>query len=140
VGILGKLFGGGIKDTLEGVGGFAKDVRSAITGELPPEKRAELEARAREIEASVLNAQAEVNRAEAASSRLFVAGWRPAIGWVGALALFTHYIVRPVATWLLPEASLPEIDLNGLYPIIVGMLGLGVARTFEKFGGVQDRH
>lgn len=140
MGLFGRLFGGGVKETLEGAGSFAKDIRSAITGDMPPEKKAELAAKAQEIEASILRAQAEVNKAEAASARLFVAGWRPAIGWVGALALFAHYVARPIATWIWPAADIPAIDLNGLYPIIIGMLGIGLARTAEKFRGVQGQH
>lgn len=83
--------------------------------------------------------QAEVNKAEAQSSSVFVAGWRPAIGWTCALALFYQYLIVPFATWGCAAAGLivpafPALDDN-LWQLMFGMLGMGGLRTFEKLKG-----
>jgi len=84
--------------------------------------------------------QREINRVEAASGSLFVAGWRPAIGWVCALALGFQYLLRPVLAWAagvwwpgLP--ALPGLD-EALWQLMFGMLGMGGLRSFEKAKGV----
>lgn len=138
---LGKLFSGGdtIRGTLEGAGSFARDVRAAITGDIDPERRAELEARAAELEAAAANAQLEVNKAEAQHSSIFVAGWRPFIGWTGGLALFYQFVARPLLVGL-AGVDVPEIESGALWPVIAGMLGLGGMRTIEKSNGTQGRH
>ena len=81
----------------------------------------------------------EINRTEAASGSVFVAGWRPAIGWVCACALGFQYLARPLATWAsgvwwpgLP--ALPGLD-DSLWQLMFGMLGLGSLRTIEKTRG-----
>lgn len=103
------------------------------------DKRAEFE---HEVRMSVHNsdqAQMEVNKVEAAHSSIFVAGWRPFIGWVCGLALAFEFLVRPIAQWglLIAEKTtiLPVLDTAALYPILMGMLGLGTLRTYEKFKG-----
>lgn len=130
---------GVIRGTLDGAGNLAKDIRSAITGDMPPEKAAELEARAQELEAKVRTAQMEVNRAEARHSSIFVAGWRPAIGWCGALALFYQFLARPLLL-AFTAADMPSIETGAIWPIVAGMLGLGGMRSWEKGRGVQDKH
>lgn len=89
-------------------------------------------------------AQIDVNKVEAASSSVFVAGWRPFIGWVCGSALVYQYILRPMvesgfalAHQSLP-APLPGLD-NNLYQVLMGMLGLGALRTFEKVKGVAAK-
>ena len=141
----GEAAGKTVKGTLEGAGSLAKDLRSAFTGDISAEKKAELELKAKEIESQILTAQNEVNKMEAKSSSLFVAGWRPAIGWTGAITLLFHYVLRPSLQWGFEVFSadvpqLPMMDLSGMYPIILGMLGLGIYRTAEKVKGVQDKH
>lgn len=84
--------------------------------------------------------QLDVNKAEAASSSTFVAGWRPFIGWVCGIALVYQYILRPFveAGFALahqPIPALPGLDGN-LYELLLGMLGLGAFRTYEKVRGV----
>ena len=85
-------------------------------------------------------AQLEVNKAEAASGSLFKGGWRPAVGWVCAMALFYHFILQPVLLFGVAVAgvaipALPEFDMASLMPILLGMLGLGGLRTVEKIKG-----
>ena len=87
-------------------------------------------------------AQLEVNKAEAASNSLFVAGWRPAIGWVCGLAFAWHFVLGPVVTLILSYTvevppQLPEFDMSSLLTVMMGMLGLGGLRTYEKKKGVD---
>lgn len=80
--------------------------------------------------------QMEVNKAEAAHASVFVAGWRPAVGWVCALALLWTYIGRPVAV-ALSGHDIPATDLGDLLILLGGMLGLTTLRTVETLNGVQ---
>ena len=86
-------------------------------------------------------AQIDVNKAEAASGSIFIAGWRPFIGWVCGAALVVQYIASPLLPWLgtvlgfsLPP--IPSLD-DSLWQLMAGLLGLGGMRTFEKMKGVD---
>jgi len=84
--------------------------------------------------------QMEVNKVEAASTSLFVAGWRPAIGWICGAAFAFKFVVGPSAVVLMAMAghsiTLPEFDFTEMSTILLGMLGLGGLRTVEKVKGV----
>ena len=78
--------------------------------------------------------QLEVNKTEAAHKSLFVAGWRPAIGWICGMALLYSTILAPVlGIWF----TVPPVDSALLTSVLMGMLGLGAMRTVEKAKGVQ---
>ena len=82
-------------------------------------------------------AQLEVNKAEAASGSLFKGGWRPSIGWICGLALFWSFIFQPFLVFFLlvfgvDLPPLPEVGTADLMPILLGMLGLGGLRSYEK--------
>ena len=78
--------------------------------------------------------QLEVNKVEAASKSLFVAGWRPCIGCVCAIGLFYNTILSNIlGIWV----DVPEIDTTLLVPVMMGMLGLGAMRSYEKVQGVS---
>ena len=78
--------------------------------------------------------QLEVNKVEAAHKSLFVAGWRPAIGWICGLSLMYSTILAPVlGIWF----TVPPVDSSLLTTVLMGMLGLGGLRTIEKAKGVQ---
>jgi hypothetical protein len=85
-------------------------------------------------------AQIEVNRTEAAHKSLFVAGWRPATGWICASGLAFNYICVPLGNFTLALLQnpilIPSLDLSQMLPVLMGMLGLGAYRTFEKTKGV----
>tara|TARA_R110002051_G_scaffold143128_1_gene216154 strand:- start:95 stop:502 length:408 start_codon:yes stop_codon:yes gene_type:complete len=88
-------------------------------------------------------AQIEVNKAEAQHRTIFVAGWRPFIGWVCGVALAWHFVGVPVAlffiAWYGAEVpELPVFDMNSLMTVLMGMLGLGGLRTFEKMKGLTQ--
>jgi Holin of 3TMs, for gene-transfer release len=94
-------------------------------------------------ELAQITGQLDINKAEATNPNLFVSGWRPAIGWVCALALAYQYLVRPlsgtvatIAGYILPP--LPGLDDN-LWQLMMGMLGMGGLRTFEKVQGVASK-
>lgn len=84
--------------------------------------------------------QADTNTAEASNANVFVSGWRPAIGWVCAASLFCQFIGAPMLAWVSLSADLPAPpappDWAQLTPILMGMLGLGWMRTYEKKNGV----
>ena len=78
--------------------------------------------------------QLEVNKTEAAHKSLFVAGWRPAIGWICGMALLYSTILAPIlGIWF----TVPPVDSALLTSVLMGMLGLGAMRTVEKTKGVQ---
>jgi roadblock/LC7 domain-containing protein len=85
-------------------------------------------------------AQVEVNKVEAGHSSVFVAGWRPSIGWVCAAGLAWAFVVAPIASWALMvlgvKAELPAIQFDHLFELVLAMLGIGGLRTFEKLRGV----
>jgi hypothetical protein len=102
--------------------------------------QAELQTKFIEIEAAQLQAQSDTNKVEAASSSVFVAGWRPSIGWVCSGALAWSYIVQPVAQWALlmakVDTKLPEIPSGDLFNLTLAMLGMAGWRTMEKIKDV----
>lgn len=78
--------------------------------------------------------QMEINKVEAAHKSLFVAGWRPSIGWCCSLGLLYHVLIAPIAgIWV----EVPEIDPSLLMTTMTGMLGLGAMRSYEKTRGVS---
>ena len=92
--------GGLIKGAFEGLGGFLKDIRTAITG-VDPDVKAKIEETLSNAEAALNSGQAEINKVEAASSILFVAGWRPYIGWICGTALGVYYIPQALMATVL---------------------------------------
>jgi len=89
-------------------------------------------------ELAAMVAQTEINKVEAANPSVFVSGWRPAIGWVCAMAMAYQYLIRPFLVAFYPVLAFPGLDDN-LWQLLAGMLGLGGLRTFEKLNGVAAR-
>tara|TARA_R100001510_G_scaffold23146_1_gene20305 strand:+ start:548 stop:931 length:384 start_codon:yes stop_codon:yes gene_type:complete len=84
--------------------------------------------------AELAKGQMEINKVEAAHKSLFVAGWRPSIGWCCSLGLLYHVLIAPIAgIWV----DVPEIDSSLLMTTMTGMLGLGAMRSYEKTRGVS---
>ena len=81
-------------------------------------------------------AQIAVNKVEAASPSLFTSGWRPATGWVCVLGMAGNFLVIPFANFTMAILEIPVvvplIPLDTMMPVLLGMLGLGGLRTFEK--------
>jgi hypothetical protein len=90
---------------------------------------------------SLVQGQLAINAKEAEHGSIFVAGWRPAIGWICGSALGWNYIIQPIITWIafisgIDLADAPRLDTAELTTILLGMLGLGGLRTYEKRLGV----
>jgi hypothetical protein len=107
-----------------------------------PEEKAKAEAQflqmLQEQELKKIIAQLQINAQEAASPHLFVAGWRPFIGWCCGAGFLWATIGQPVFAWLAAAKGWPappEIDTEVLLYVLGGMLGLGTLRTFEKTKG-----
>ena len=90
---------------------------------------------------AALLAQLDIHKAEAASGSLFKGGWRPAVGWVCAIAFAYHFILKDLlvfgaslAGYELPD--LPDFDMGTLLTVLGGMLGIGSLRTYEKQKGL----
>jgi hypothetical protein len=141
--IISELISGGAKGLFEGVGEFAKDIREAITGDISAEKKAELQQKAMEIEFAITKAQTDINLAEASHVNVFVAGWRPAVGWVCGFALAYVSILEPIGRFIATvlfkyTGAFPVIDTNITMQVLIGLLGLGGMRTFEKTKDVES--
>lgn len=117
------------------VAGLATSVIDKIWPNKSEQEKAELQAAL-----VVVQGQLAVNQAEAASASVFVAGWRPFIGWVCGSACAWNWIGLPIAKAGLALAGhnlpLAPADLSEMLPVLMGMLGLGALRTFEKTKGV----
>lgn len=125
----------GLGEAVGALGALAKDIRAAITGQavLDPAKAAEIEMKLAEIDAQAMAAQAKVDEAEAVKGG-FAGNWRPALGWVCVLGLATKFLVIPALTYFgLPA---PVLDTSEMMTLVLGMLGLVGARSFEKAKGV----
>ena len=93
-----------------------------------------------QAQVQLILAQTDINKVEAASSSIFVAGWRPFIGWVCGFALAYDFIAEPFLRYLAQvvfsySGVFPVINTDALSTILMGMLGLGAMRTIEKMGG-----
>lgn len=88
-------------------------------------------------------AQMDVNKVEAASSNMFQAGWRPAIGWIGVLALFYQFVAYPALLWLqtfMPGIHPPPaLEADMMFTIVTGMLGIAGMRSYDKNKGTDTK-
>lgn len=85
-------------------------------------------------------AQLEINAKEAAHPSVFVAGWRPFFGWAGGVGFIYAVILQPMLAWLAAVKGWPvppTLNLDLLWVVVTGMLGIGGLRTFEKTKGVS---
>ena len=131
----------GIGTVIESVGKVAGDL---ITTD---KERMQLELEGRKLDQAIDLAQIEVNKTEAAHSSVFVAGWRPAIGWIGAAAMAYQFLLYPMMLWVwtylqgmgwIPKELTPPpvLDADQLWVILSGILGIAGMRSFEKTKGV----
>jgi hypothetical protein len=133
--MLEKLIGGGIVSAAEGV---ANIIDRFV--ETDDEKQAAEIIKARMMMKPSL-AQIELNKIEAGHRSIFVAGWRPFIGWVCGFALAWHFILFDLLTWVTVNffphvTAIPELTgTETLVTVLLSLLGLGAMRTAEKFGG-----
>ena len=94
-----------------------------------------------QAEVSSLLGQIEINKIEAKSNSLFIAGWRPCVGWVGAFSFAYATIIEPIMRFIANmrgyTGDFPEINTNLTIQVLLGMLGLGVMRSFDKKNGTE---
>ena len=92
---------------------------------------------------AVMTAQTDTNKIEAASSSVFVAGWRPFVGWVCGCGLAYVAIVEPIArliaTLLGYTGAFPAIDTTLTMQVLIGLLGMGGLRSLDKYNGVASK-
>ena len=101
------------------LGGLAIELREAIKGkELDPN--------------AILEIQAKINEIEAQHRSIFVSGWRPSVGWVCSLAFAYHFVAFPIIKTIYPNTEFPVLETEPLFTVLMGMLGLGGLRTYEK--------
>lgn len=134
----------GIGTVIDSVGKIAGDL---ITTD---KERLELDLRAKELDQAIDMAQIGVNQVEAQHSSIFVAGWRPAIGWIGAAAMAYQFLLYPMMLWgwtylqgmgWIPAGLTPPpvLDADQLWVILSGILGIAGMRSFEKTKGVAAK-
>jgi hypothetical protein len=100
-----------------------------------------------DIQLQLLTAQTDINKIEAANLNTFVSGWRPAIGWVCAMSLFTYYVPYCIVStviwahqcWITNAlVQRPDLGIADLLGLVAAMLGIAGMRTAEKFRGVAS--
>ncbi len=122
-------------------------VKDAVSAFLPEDKNKRAAAE-RKIEAELTThlakidlAQLDINKQEAAHRSVFVAGWRPFVGWCCGISLAWSYICQPIIVFVLAQTGhlvdLPALDMSQMMPVLMGMLGLGGLRSFEKYKRVS---
>jgi len=121
---------------------FGKDLIGRFLPNKEEQQKAEMElvklAAAGELQ-QVLS-QLEINAKEAAHPSIWVAGWRPAFGWFGAVGFLYATVIQPLLVWYGASKgwpSPPSINMDLMWVVITGMLGIGGLRTFEKAKGVS---
>ena len=89
-----------------------------------------------ELIQEINKAQIEVNKVESGHTSIFVAGWRPFVGWTCGIALCYHFVIQPFLVFLLfsfgYQVELPVFNMQTLTTVLMGMLGLGGLRSYEK--------
>jgi len=112
---------------------------SDIIGRFVPDpvKKAEAQLAVMQLQMQPDLAQIEINKQEAMSSSVFVAGWRPAIGWLCVIALGFAYVAVPLLTTFVPEAHIPKFPMDEMINLVYALLGLGAMRTVEKVQGIR---
>lgn len=122
--------------------GAVKDIVSEVV--VDKDKRDELSIRLQEIEDRAderlheeLMGQIAINQVEAGHRSIFVAGWRPFIGWVGGLALLWTFVLSKLIEQVFGVPA-PTIDTTALIQVVMAILGLGAMRSFDKIKGVNN--
>lgn len=136
------------------VGNIFTSIREAITGDKikDPVEMAKIDLQLQTLEQASRDGQISINKIEAAHKNLFVAGWRPFIGWVCGVAIAYAFIGQPIFEWVValngwgeetvamihgekvtyPGVTVPQIDVGVLYNLVIAMLGMAGLRTYEK--------
>jgi len=120
------------------VGNVFTSIREAITGEKikDPLEMAKISLQLSQLEQMANEGQISINKIEAAHSNLFVAGWRPFIGWICGIAIAYTFVLHPMIEWGIAlsgsHATAPKLNVDTLYQLVLAMLGMATLRTYEK--------
>jgi hypothetical protein len=136
--MLGDLLKGVIGPVVDGFLKFIPDKNARA------EAKEQMESQMLVAMTSLVDGQLKINMKEAEHGRIFVAGWRPAIGWICGSALAWSFVLQPFVSWIaflfgVKLEGMPELELGPLLSILMGMLGLGGLRTYEKTLGVARK-
>ena len=125
--MLSKLLGGGLVDS---VGKIVDELHTS------DEEKAQAKIKLKQLENDLQTKQMEINKVEAGHKSIFVSGWRPATGWLIVGILLYSYILQPFIIMTLKiigkDIEIPNLNTSEVMPIILGMLGLGFSRSYEK--------
>ena len=132
--MLGKLLGiGDVTSPIKALGSVFDQIFTS------DEERIKAQAILRKVEQYPAILQAEINKVEAAHRSVFVAGWRPFIGWVCGLGLGYVWVLRPIindlANWFGVTLGFLQIETDNMIQLVIALLGLGGLRTYEKLKG-----
>ncbi|WP_027709236.1 3TM-type holin [Zooshikella ganghwensis] len=125
---LTKLIGGGLAEPIDAIG----NVLDKVTTSDAERMQAEILLERLRQQPQVL--QVELNKLESQHRSLFVAGWRPFIGWVCGLGLTFTFLINPIVQWVSGKPG-PHLPFDIMTELVLALLGLGTLRTAEKFGG-----
>lgn len=132
-------------DPISAVAGLADTLINKIWPDPAAKASAEAQLIKAQMEAALASVQQQIdiNKIEAANPNVWSSGWRPGIGWVCGAAFGLHFVVLPVLNWLVGlfghAAIVIPFDMDTLSTVLMGMLGLGTMRSFEKFTGVASK-
>ncbi len=109
-----------------------------------PQKKLEAQQHIVDQQFALVQFQLQVDNTEAASKSLFVAGWRPAFGWVGAAGLGYQMVLRPLLTFTVAlfgaKWQAPSIEIQDLITLVGTMLGFGAMRSYDKTQAADNGH
>jgi len=144
---------------LSDIGGLFTSAREAITGKriLDPVEMAKIELQFEQLGNAIASGQMKINEEEAKNPNLFVAGWRPAVGWVGVTSLFFMYVPKAIVMtgfWCyqvyltfssevgvkVPSLPLfPDLGTGDIIGLLVSILGVGAMRSWDKKNNVDTK-
>lgn len=120
------------------------DTLGKIVDQVIPDadKKMEMKIELAKLENQLMTGQMDINKVEAGHASIYVAGWRPFIGWTGGIGLAYSFILEPFLSWIARvvfkyAGDFPALDTSSLMVLVTGMLGFGGLRTYEKFKGVS---
>jgi len=141
--------------SLDDIGGILTSAREAITGKkvLDPVEMAKIDLALETLDNKLKTGQIDINKVEAAHKSIFVAGWRPFIGWTAGVAIAYVFVVQPIVWWIIKlfivfgDIILTKehmvviepvmLDVGQLMSLVIAMLGMAGLRTYEKQKGVS---
>src|SRR5271157_550719 len=147
--IIGSAVGQGFSSLVGSLGGFAVDLRTAITGTAPLDtatrqklidQATALQTQANALQTSMMQGQIDLDKLDASSTSKFRSWWRPFIGWICGISLGYEFILQPILAWGSSNfhwIAPPSLDMTTLMPLLLALLGMGTMRTVEKVNGIK---